>query len=106
MDDELTAFIAQERTELAGNFCRGCGYCLPCSVDIMINQCARISLMLRRAPSQAWLTPNMQAEMAKVQDCTECGLCMTRCPYGLNIPELLKKNYADYRRILAGEVQV
>lgn len=106
MTPELQAFVAKEREELAGNFCRGCGYCLPCTADIMINQCARISLMLRRAPSKAWLTPQMQAEMAKVQDCTECGVCMTRCPYGLDIPNLLKRNYEDYQRVLAGEVRV
>lgn len=103
---ELQAFVVKEREQLAGNFCRGCGYCLPCTADIMINQCARISLMLRRAPSKAWLTPQMQAEMAKVQDCTECGICMTRCPYGLDIPNLLKRNYEDYQRVLAGEVRV
>ncbi|MGI6535356.1 MAG: aldo/keto reductase [Eggerthellaceae bacterium] len=106
MTPELQAFVAQERTELAGNFCRGCGYCLPCTADIMINQCARMSLMLRRAPSKAWLTPQMQDEMAKIQDCTECGICMTRCPYGLDIPNLLKQNYEDYQRVLAGEVHV
>lgn len=106
MTPELQAFVVKEREQLAGNFCRGCGYCLPCTADIMINQCARISLMLRRAPSKAWLTPQMQAEMAKVQDCTECGICMTRCPYGLDIPNLLKRNYEDYQRVLAGEVRV
>lgn len=106
MTSELQAFVARERKELAGNFCRGCGYCLPCTADIMINQCARMSLMLRRAPSKAWLTPQMQAEMAKVRDCTECGVCMTRCPYGLDIPNLLKRNYEDYQRVLAGEVRV
>lgn len=106
MTPELQAFVAQERKDLAGNFCRGCGYCLPCTADIMINQCARMSLMLRRAPSKAWLTPKMQVEMAKIENCTECGVCMTRCPYGLDIPNLLKQNYADYQRVLAGEVQV
>lgn len=106
MTPELQAFVVKEREQLAGNFCRGCGYCLPCTADIMINQCARISLMLRRAPSKAWLTPQMQAEMAKVQDCTECGVCMTRCPYGLDIPNLLKRNYEDYQRVLSGEVRV
>ncbi|MGI6590154.1 MAG: aldo/keto reductase [Eggerthellaceae bacterium] len=103
---DMQAFVAKERAELAGNFCRGCGYCLPCTVDIMINQCARMSLLLRRAPSENFLRPKMQAEMEKINDCTECGLCMTRCPYGLNIPELLKENYADYQRVLKGEVLV
>lgn len=105
LDEATRAFIAAERTELDGNFCRGCGYCMPCPQGIVINQCARMSLMLRRAPSAAWLDEHWQAEMAKTQSCVECGLCKTRCPYGLEIPSLLKANYADYQDVLAGRVQ-
>ena len=72
----------------------------------MINQCARMSLMLRRAPSKAWLTPQMQAEMKKIEGCLHCNQCMKKCPYELNTPELLKKNYEDYKKVLAGEVKV
>ena len=72
----------------------------------MINQCARMSLMLRRAPSQAFLTPEFIAEMKKIENCTGCRKCTTKCPYGLDTPELLKKNYEDYKKILAGEVKV
>ena len=72
----------------------------------MINQCARMSLMLRRAPSAGWLTPQMQEEMKKIENCLECGQCMKKCPYELNTPELLKKNYEDYKKVLAGEVSV
>ena len=106
MDEEVMAVIEADRKELSGDFCRGCGYCMPCSVGITINQCARISQMVRRAPSAAWLNEHWQEEMKKIDDCIDCGLCMTRCPYGLQIPSLLKKNQEDYRKILAGEIQV
>lgn len=106
MTPELEAFIAQEREELAGDFCRGCGYCMPCTVGITINQCARMSLMLRRAPSAAWTTEHWQAEMEKIDKCVDCGVCMDRCPYQLQIPTLLRKNLADYRAVIAGEVEV
>lgn len=106
LNDDLTAFIEKERAELTGEFCRGCGYCMPCPAGIMINQCARMSLMLRRAPSEAWLTPEMQAEMKKIEGCLECGACRQKCPYELDTPNLLKKNYEDYKKILAGEVAV
>lgn len=106
LDDELKAFIERERTELVGEFCRGCGYCMPCPAGIMINQCARMSLMLRRAPSKNWLSENMQAEMKKIEGCLECGACRTKCPYGLDTPTLLRKNYEDYKKVLAGEVKV
>lgn len=106
MTPSMQAVIDADRRELAGNFCRGCGYCAPCTVGIQINSCARMSLMLRRAPSAGWLTPFWQAEMAKIDDCVECGLCLTRCPYELPIPQLLKQNLADYRSVLAGEKSV
>ncbi len=106
MTDEIRAFIENEKKELAGDFCRGCGYCMPCPKGIMINQCARMSLMLRRAPSEAWLTPEMQSEMKKIEECIECRQCEKRCPYGLHTPELLKKNYEDYKKVLSGEISV
>lgn len=106
MTKELEDFIAKERQELSGNFCRGCGYCMPCPAGITINQCARMSLMLRRAPSKFWLNDYWQAEMKKIEGCLHCNKCMSHCPYELNTPELLAKNYEDYKRVLAGEVSV
>ena len=75
MDEELSAVIEKDRRELQGDFCRGCGYCMPCPAGIEINNCARMSLMLRRAPTEAWLTPENQAKMAKIKDCLHCGQC-------------------------------
>ena len=105
-DEEKKAFIESEKKELLGEFCRGCGYCLPCPAGIAINQCARISLMLRRAPSEKWLTPHWQEEMKKIENCIGCRQCASRCPYELDTPELLKRNYEDYQKVLAGEVKV
>ena len=104
--DEIREFIENDRKQLMGDFCRGCGYCSPCTVGIVINQCARMSQMIRRAPSKAWLTDHWKTEMARIADCIDCGACMTRCPYELNIPELLRKNYEDYNNILAGRTKV
>ena len=57
MDDEIKAVIENDKKELAGNFCRGCGYCVPtCPAHIEINNCARMSLLLRRSPSELQLT--------------------------------------------------
>ena len=95
--------IEKDRNELLGEFCRGCGYCMPCTVDITINQCARMSQMIRRAPSQNWLTEHWQNEMMKIDSCVNCYMCKTRCPYELDIPNLLRKNLKDYKEILAGK---
>ncbi len=106
MTPELKKVIDSDRAELLNEFCRGCGYCSPCTVGIVINQCARMSQMIRRSPSATWLSGDWQEEMMKIENCVDCGACLTRCPYELNIPELLRKNLVDYKEILAGNVEV
>lgn len=103
MTEELAAVIRHDREELLGDFCRGCGYCMPCPVGIEINNCARMSLLIRRSPSAAQLTPEAQEKMKKIENCLHCGQCKSKCPYGLDTPALLEKNYKDYCEILAGK---
>lgn len=100
LTEEIKSFIDAERSELAGDFCRGCGYCMPCPADIEINNCARMSLLLRRSPAELQLTPAVQEKMKKIENCIECGACKSKCPYGLDTPNLLKKNYEDYKTFL------
>ncbi|MCR4673800.1 MAG: aldo/keto reductase [Lachnospiraceae bacterium] len=106
MSGEILEFIEKEKEELSGDFCRGCGYCMPCPAGITINQCARMSLMLRRAPSEVWLSEYWQKEMEKINSCLNCRECTRHCPYELDTPNLLRKNYEDYQRVLRGEVEV
>lgn len=106
MDETLSAVIAKDREELCGEFCRGCGYCMPCPVGIEINNCARMSLLLRRSPSAAQLNAEGQAKMKKIENCLHCNQCKAKCPFGLDTPALLARNYEDYKRVLAGEVNV
>lgn len=96
MTEEYRALIEKDRSELTGNFCRGCGYCMPCPVGIEINQCARMSLLLRRAPAAGWLDEHWQGEMKKIENCLHCGKCASKCPYGLDTPQLLQDNYKEY----------
>lgn len=106
MTEEIKALIEKDRQELAGNFCRGCGYCMPCPAGIEINNCARMALLLRRSPSQNQLTKEAQDKMMKIKDCLHCGQCKSKCPYGLDTPTLLEKNLEDYLDVLAGKVSV
>lgn len=97
---ERKRIIERDREQLSGDFCRGCGYCMPCPAGIEINNCARMSLMLRRAPEADWLSEEWQAKMKKIESCLHCQSCMKKCPYGLNTPQLLEKNYEDYKTFL------
>ena len=87
LTEELKTEMQKDKDQLAGEFCRGCGYCMPCPAGIEINNCARMSLMLRRAPQEAWLSEEWQEKMKKIEDCLHCGNCMKKCPYGLNTPD-------------------
>jgi len=97
MDEELAAVIKKDRQELSGSFCRSCGYCMPCTVGIEIRNCARMNMLIRRSPWQPYMSEAWQAKMEKINDCVECGLCSSRCPYGLDTPNLLKYMLKDYK---------
>lgn len=103
MTEELRAVIERDQRELSGEFCRGCAYCMPCPAGIEINNCARMSLLLRRSPSEGYFQEEWREKMKKIEDCLHCGSCSSKCPYGLDTPALLGKNYQDYREVLEGK---
>ena len=96
LNEELSAQIKADRQQLSGNFCRSCGYCMPCTVGIEIRNCARMDMLLRRSPWEQYMTDEWRAKMNKINDCVECGVCKSRCPYGLDTPKLLKYMLKDY----------
>ena len=106
MDEEVKSIIEKDRKELSGDFCRGCGYCMPCPMGIQISECARMIQMIRRSPSQGQLGAEAQAMMANIHNCVKCGKCMDKCPYSLPIPTLLEKNIEDYEAIIEGRIEV
>ena len=99
LTDRMRAIIDTDRKQLSGNFCRGCGYCQPCTVGIQIQDCNRMSLFLQRAPHSVYVTEAWHQAMLKIDDCVHCDLCKQRCPYGLDIPTLLQQNKADFMRV-------
>ncbi len=100
LNNTLLEVIQKDRAELLGEFCRGCGYCMPCPVGIEINTCARMSLLLRRAPLELQLTEEMQHKMFQIEKCLHCNKCKEKCPYQLDTPALLTKNLLDYKEVL------
>jgi len=101
LDENMRVIIERDRKELAGGFCRGCGYCMPCPAGIQIPMAARMSLLLRRAPWQGFMTPEWRERMDMIDGCLHCGQCIRQCPYGLDTPELLKEMLKDYREFAA-----
>ena len=91
LTDDLKTDIEKDKKELGENFCRGCAYCMPCPEEINISLCARMSLWIRRFPAEPYLTEEYREMMDHTKDCSECYSCVDKCPYELDIPELLKK---------------
>jgi len=96
LTDEIKGIMEKDRKELAGNFCRSCGYCLPCPAEINIPTAGRMNMLLRRSPYRQYMTEAFYKEMHKIDNCIGCYSCASKCPYGLDTPKLLKYMLADY----------
>lgn len=101
MTPELQAVIDKDRAELAGSFCRGCGYCMPCPAGIEINNSARMNMLLRRAPYKPYMSDEWHEKMHRIENCIHCNSCKSRCPYGLDTPALLQYMLKDYDEFYA-----
>lgn len=97
LDEEMWRIIEEDRRDLAGAFCRGCGYCMPCPAGIPIPMAARMSFLLRRSPYQGFLEDTWKNQMELIDQCLDCGQCKSQCPYSLDTPGILKTMLADYR---------
>ena len=73
------------------DFCRNCGYCLPCPQEINIPDVFRFEGYYTRYGLQEWAQEQYAALDVKVEECAECEECIEKCPYELDIPRLLQK---------------
>ena len=101
LNTEIEALIENEKSELSGSFCRGCGYCMPCAVGLPISTYARLPFMLRRMPNVKHFTKEFAAEVERITECIDCDLCKPRCPYDLDCPELMRTALKDFRMLYA-----
>lgn len=100
-DERMQQLAQEEKAGLSGDFCRACGYCLPCPQGIPIPNAARLRLLMTRSPYKPYLTQEWRAEMEKVSTCINCRQCVSRCPYSLDTPRLLRENLAWYQGFCA-----
>jgi predicted aldo/keto reductase-like oxidoreductase len=95
-DYQLTAAdrkaIDDIRNRYDKNFCRRCDYCQPCTEDIPIQIVLGLRYAVKRFGDGFLLSGWGKDAVNKARQCTECGECMTRCPYELPIPELIQAN--------------
>lgn len=96
---ELTEITPEEyeeieriRKEMGPTFCRRCEYCQPCPQEIPISIIVRADSFLKRLSRENLRTGWFYSAYLKAQTCTKCGICQTRCPYKLPIPDLIEEN--------------
>jgi predicted aldo/keto reductase-like oxidoreductase len=96
--------MMKENERLAGLYCTGCKYCMPCPQDINIpevftimnyHRIYKITDFARKEYAEIGKTPWKNFKDASA--CVECGLCEQKCPQSLPIREQLKETH----RVLA-----
>lgn len=97
ISSEEEAEFARIRKELGTVFCRRCGYCAPCSVGINIPVVFTLAGYLERYGLGDWAKDRYAAQKATADDCIGCGVCESRCPYGLPIRDLFKTISEEFR---------
>jgi len=92
LDEEDERIIKEIREEHGRKFCHRCDYCQPCTEGINIQGILGLRSQVKRMGEGIFERPSTMANIEQARNCTECGECMTRCPYDLPIPDLIKEN--------------
>lgn len=88
--DEEMAALSDVVSDLGENFCRRCGYCLPCPQGIDIPTQFLMEGYFTRYHLADWAIKRYNGLAVKADACIACGSCEPKCPYNLKIIDKLK----------------
>lgn len=80
--------------------CTGCGYCLPCPMNVQIPICFdffnRLHMFGNEKEAKRMYSNFAGGGIAKrapgfASQCVACGECLEKCPQGINIPDMLER---------------
>ena len=92
--------IAKKKAELGDHWCHRCDYCRGCPQGISISGVLTVESMIKRMPFDR-ASGMASKNMDNARTCIECRACVEKCPYDLNIPELIKDKLAIWDRVVA-----
>ena len=91
MEEQEKRELVKAAEALGKGFCRGCGYCQPCPQEIRIPIILRHLAYYENYGLVEWARGRYGMVEVKADACVECGECRDKCPYGLDVPEMLKR---------------
>jgi len=93
LSEEDIARLQEDAKKWGPDFCRNCGYCLPCSEDIPIPQIMRLltNFKLGSKNEKDRVKESYESLKVKASACIECKDCEERCPYQLPISKKMKE---------------
>jgi len=97
--DEEKDFSAIHRNpmwKIKGN-CMYCNHCLPCPVSIDIGRLTRIVDTAGFGMSDIVMA-DYEALPVKASACTECGICLERCPFGVDVMVNMNRAVAIFKK--------
>ena len=90
--DYASVLAAAPRHAYGSGQCTYCGHCAPCpkGIDIaMVNKLYDLAAMQQEVP--ATVRAHYRQLSANAADCTACGGCETRCPFGVPVVSRMEK---------------
>ena len=94
------AAIEAAKAELGSVWCHRCGYCLPCPQGVLISMALTLEMFTRRMIFQR-AEHYVGKSMEQAKACNACGECLSKCPYNLDIPGLVRKNLEIWEQLKA-----
>jgi predicted aldo/keto reductase-like oxidoreductase len=83
--------------ELGTRFCRECWYCMPCAKKkIEIPTINFIEVFYKQFPEEEFWNMDLDKKVDAARQCTECGKCSEKCPFELDVPQIIRHNIAFY----------
>jgi|YNPMSStandDraft_1061717.scaffolds.fasta_scaffold01194_3 predicted aldo/keto reductase-like oxidoreductase len=100
LTEEELEEIERIRKELGSVFCRRCQYCQPCPQGVHISSLLGAKSVVKRLPKERIISGWVYEAYLSGKNCTRCGVCLTKCPYNLPIPDLVEENTAFLERVI------